>query len=75
MPTNIIVWNEYIHEKEDAQVKKNYPHGIHNAIAEFFKTRTRIFCINSYITRTRTWLNSRKVKKYRCTTLVGTCGT
>lgn len=29
-----LVWNEYLHEKDDPRVRKVYPDGIHNAIAE-----------------------------------------
>ncbi len=35
--TNITVWNENVHEKKNEQVKKIYPNGIHNAIAEGLK--------------------------------------
>jgi len=31
----VTVWNEFLHEKEDAAVKKIYPDGIHQAIARF----------------------------------------
>ena len=31
----VTVWNEYRHEKTDEQVRKIYPDGIHNAIADF----------------------------------------
>ncbi len=33
----ITVWNEYRHEREDEEIKKVYPAGIHNAIAEIFR--------------------------------------
>ena len=42
----VTVWNENRHEKEDPRVAKNYPEGIHGAIASFlseggvFETRT-----------------------------------
>jgi len=37
MPARIrvIVWNEFLHEKEDEKVRKIYPVGIHHLIAEF----------------------------------------
>ena len=35
MAINVTVWNEYRHEKTDEEVKKIYPDGIHNCIAEF----------------------------------------
>jgi trehalose utilization protein len=31
----VLVWNEYIHEREMENVAKIYPNGIHNAIADF----------------------------------------
>ncbi len=31
----VTVWNEFIHEQKDEEVKKIYPDGIHNAIAGF----------------------------------------
>lgn len=31
----VTVWNEYIHEKEDEEIGKIYPEGIHSAIAKF----------------------------------------
>lgn len=32
-PTRVTVWNEYVHERSDAQVAAIYPDGIHGAIA------------------------------------------
>ncbi|ADL53848.1 ThuA domain-containing protein [Clostridium cellulovorans] len=31
----VTIWNEYIHEREDEHIKKIYPKGIHDCIAEF----------------------------------------
>ncbi|NLO82349.1 MAG: trehalose utilization protein ThuA [Clostridiales bacterium] len=33
----VTVWNEFRHEKNDPEVAKIYPDGIHNAIADFLK--------------------------------------
>lgn len=33
----VTVWNEFAHEKTSATVKKIYPNGIHNAIADFLR--------------------------------------
>ncbi len=33
--TNIIIWNEFLHEVENEDVKKLYPNGIHGCIKEF----------------------------------------
>ena len=33
----VTVWNEFAHEKTNATVKKIYPNGIHNAIADFLR--------------------------------------
>ena len=33
MPINTIVWNEFIHERENEEVRAIYPDGIHRAIA------------------------------------------
>ncbi len=35
---NVTVWNEFRHEKEDEDVKKIYPEGIHNCIKDFLST-------------------------------------
>ena len=35
--TRVLIWNEFAHEKTEEAVKKLYPNGIHNAIAEFLK--------------------------------------
>lgn len=32
---NIIIWNEYRHEKENEEVRKIYPEGIHKVLASF----------------------------------------
>ena len=32
-PTRVTIWNEHIHEQQDAQVARMYPTGIHGAIA------------------------------------------
>lgn len=34
---NITIWNEYRHERENSEVKKVYPEGIHHALASFLK--------------------------------------
>ncbi|MDD5688284.1 MAG: ThuA domain-containing protein [Elusimicrobia bacterium] len=34
---NVVVWNEFRHEKEDKKVSDIYPKGIHNAIADFLR--------------------------------------
>lgn len=34
----VTVWNEFIHERTEEPVKKIYPNGIHQAIADFLKT-------------------------------------
>lgn len=33
----VLVWNEYMHEKNEEDVKEIYPNGIHNAIADFLR--------------------------------------
>lgn len=35
--TRVTIWNEFLHEKQDPRVAALYPHGIHNAIAQFLK--------------------------------------
>jgi len=35
---NVIVWNEFVHEREHEAVKAVYPDGIHRVIAGFLKT-------------------------------------
>ncbi|MBN1218043.1 MAG: ThuA domain-containing protein [Anaerolineae bacterium] len=44
MPNNIrvTVWNEYRHEKKDAEIAKIYPDGIHNAIAKALRTHPHL---------------------------------
>ena len=39
---NVTVWNENRHEQTDGNVKKNYPNGIHNCIADFLRKETDI---------------------------------
>ena len=34
---NVLVWNEFRHEKEKENVKAIYPNGIHNYIADFLR--------------------------------------
>ena len=36
-PLRVTVWNEYRHEKQDAEVAKVYPQGIHDAIAKHLR--------------------------------------
>ena len=33
----VTVWNEYLHERKQEEVKAVYPEGIHGCIAEFLK--------------------------------------
>ena len=35
--TRVLIFNEFIHERQDEEVKKVYPNGIHEAIADFLK--------------------------------------
>ncbi|MEI8093174.1 MAG: ThuA domain-containing protein [Spirochaetales bacterium] len=35
---NVVVWNEFVHEKEHEAVRAVYPDGIHQAIAGFLRT-------------------------------------
>ena len=32
---NLVIWNEFVHEQEDEQVKSIYPNGIHGCIKDF----------------------------------------
>ena len=34
----VTIWNEYAHEKTEERVRKVYPNGIHNAIADFLRS-------------------------------------
>ena len=36
--TNVIIWNENIHEVENDEVQKIYPKGIHNCIKDFLSS-------------------------------------
>ena len=40
--TNVIIWNENIHERENKDVKKIYPNGIHNCIKDFLSNDTNL---------------------------------
>ncbi|MBQ4146023.1 MAG: ThuA domain-containing protein, partial [Clostridia bacterium] len=33
----VLVWNEFIHEKEHENIREIYPDGIHNTIADFLR--------------------------------------
>ena len=33
----VLVWNEYVHERNEERIAKVYPNGIHNAIADFLR--------------------------------------
>lgn len=39
-PIRVTVWNEYRHEKNDKQISRIYPDGIHNAIGTHLKYQT-----------------------------------
>jgi len=39
---NVIVWNEFVHEREHEAVRAVYPRGIHEALADFLKTDSRL---------------------------------
>jgi len=41
-PIRVTVWNEFRHEKQDEEVKKIYPRGIHMAIAEHLNSQEGI---------------------------------
>ncbi len=42
MPIRVTVWNENVHEREDARIRQVYPEGIHGAIAAFLGTHEDI---------------------------------
>lgn len=35
----VTVWNEFLHERQDAEIREIYPEGIHGAIANYLKSR------------------------------------
>lgn len=37
MPINVTIWNEYRHEKQNSEIGKLYPNGMHSAIGDFLK--------------------------------------
>ncbi len=47
-PIRITVWNEFVHEKRDEEIRRVYPDGIHSVIADLFKDR------DGYTVRTAT---------------------
>lgn len=38
----VTIWNEFLHEKESEEVKKIYPNGIHDVIANYFSKDEKI---------------------------------
>ena len=40
---NVIIWNEYYHEREDKHVSELYPKGIHGCIKDFLES-DKNFC-------------------------------
>ncbi len=41
---NLVIWNEFVHEQEDENVKSIYPNGIHGCIKDFLSAgKTLLF--------------------------------
>ena len=38
-PIRVTIWNEYIHEKKNAEIAKIYPEGMHGAIAGYLRSQ------------------------------------
>ena len=47
MQLKITVWNEYRHEKQDEEIRKVYPEGIHSAIAAYLNKFSEIEAITA----------------------------
>ena len=39
---NLVIWNEFVHEQEDENVKSIYPNGIHGCIKEFLSNDSNL---------------------------------
>lgn len=42
---NVTIWNEFLHEKQQEEVRAIYPKGIHGCIADFLRAEQNILCV------------------------------
>ena len=66
--TNIIIWNENIHERENQEVKKIYPDGIHNCIKGFLSNEKSFNIETATLEQDNNGLNEDNLKK--CNVLI-----
>ena len=60
--TNIIIWNENIHEQENEEVKKIYPNGIHSCIKNFLLTNKTLHIDTATLTDQNNGINKKNIK-------------
>lgn len=65
---NVIVWNEFIHEREHEAVKAVYPEGIHKAIAAFLGTETDFSVETATLDQSEHGLSEERLE--RCDVLI-----
>ncbi len=66
--TNIIVWNENIHERENQEVKNIYPKGIHNCIKDFLSNEKSFNIQTATLEQDNNGLNEENLSK--CNVLI-----
>lgn len=60
--TNVIIWNENIHEIENEDVKKIYPNGIHNCLKDFLSKDSNLVVRTATLRENEHGLSENKLK-------------
>ena len=60
--TNVIIWNENIHEIENEDVKKIYPNGIHNCLKDFLSKDSNLVVQTATLRENEHGLSENKLK-------------
>ena len=76
-PIRIIVWNEFVHERQRDEVAAIYPDGMHIVIAAALRDQlgSRASSLHGHVGPTRTRARSSGDRWHRCAFLVGPHGT
>ncbi len=66
--TKIIIWNENIHERENEEIKKIYPNGIHNCIKDFLSNDSNLQIETATLDQDQNGLTTESLKS--CSVLI-----
>ena len=63
--TKVIIWNEFVHEVENNDVKTIYPNGIHNCIKDFLSNDKSLTIETATLKEKKNGISEEKLKEFK----------